>query len=310
MRSPFIIIRFIFFCLLLYLNLLTLVFAVLNVSSASSAGLSVPGTQVLLIFTNCLTLLLLALGLLPMIWSKSAFANLTLECMWTLVLSLLQMGAAIGSAASISLMIREPTDPSVAVSSVLLLPTSWLLSVLQLAYFFTILITAMIHARHEPEVWRSSIYTIKWFGFSNVKIKTTDISGPRPKSGYENDSWTLYLEDIESTAARKARHTLSPSEKPAWAPISQRRGVDPPFMRRDKTPRSSVSTEHVTPPLKAEVKGGSRFIERICDLTITRPPNNPTSFPSEVEDHDKPIPIPRISKWMSAEALKGFGVGH
>ncbi|KAF9264786.1 hypothetical protein L218DRAFT_957978 [Marasmius fiardii PR-910] len=174
----------------------------------------------------------------------------------------------------------------------------------------------MIHARHDPDLWRSSICNVKWFGFSNTKIKIKDIGGPRPKTGFENDSWTLYVEDIESTAARKAKHPLPPTEKPSWAPTSQRRGVDPPFSTRSQTPRSSGSIDYVTTPLKVEVKGsspsqGSRFIERFRDsFTISRPPNNPTSFPREVDDHDKPIPLPRLSKWVSAEALRGFGVAH
>ncbi|KAL0569008.1 hypothetical protein V5O48_012960 [Marasmius crinis-equi] len=311
MRSPFIIVRFIFFSLLLYLNLLTLVFAVWNVSSASSSGISVPGTHVLLIFTTCVGLVLLTLSLVPMVWPKRNFAILTLECAWTATLSLLQIGAAMGSAASITTMIREPTDPSVAVSSVLLLPTTWLLSILQLAYFLTLFVTSLIHSRLDPDIWRSSVYAVKWFGFANSRLKTSDVGIPRPKTGYGNDTWSQHLDDIESSAARKAKHPLPPTEKPAWAPTNARRGVDPPFSpRRDFSPRSSA--EDIIPPLKLETKesqksAGSRFIERFRDSqNISRPPYKQTSFPREIDDHDQPIPLPRLSKWVSAEALRNF----
>ncbi|KAK7043584.1 hypothetical protein VNI00_008195 [Paramarasmius palmivorus] len=308
MRSPFIVARFTFFLLLLLLNFLILVFAAWNINVVLAAGLTVPGSQPLLLFNSCAALILLTMGLTPMVWPHLNTAHLTIETIWAQLLAFLQLGAAIGSTVSSSEMVVNK-DWSIRASALLLVPTTWLVSLLQLAYFLVLFVAAMSHSRVQQEIWTSSIYDIRWFGFTNNRLKNSDIGVPRPKPGFENDSWTRYLDDIESTAARKAKHAPPPEEKPTWAPPNPRRGVDPPFIRREVSPRTSVSEESVALPAKAEVKGqtiGSRFIERFRDSqTISRPNNNAT-FAGEMHDHDLPIPKTRFSRWVRADQLNSF----
>ncbi|ESK96852.1 hypothetical protein Moror_6430 [Moniliophthora roreri MCA 2997] len=310
MRSPFLIARLTFFLLLLLLNFLVLTFTAWNINVTTAAGLSVPGSQPLLVFNSCVALILLPLGLTPMVWSHLNTAHLTLETIWVQILSFLQIGAAIASTVNSSEMVVN-RDWSIRASALLLVPTTWLVGLLQLAYFLVLFVSAMSHSRVQRDIWTQSIYDITWFGFNNNRLKNSDISIPRPKTGFEDDSWTRHLEDIESTAARKAKHAPPPGEKPTWAPTNTRRGVDPPFIRRETSPRTSASQESITPPVKAEVKGqsvGSRFIERFRDSqTISRPPLHPTpTFAGEVHDHDLPIPKTRFSRWVRADELKPF----
>lgn len=168
----------------------------------------------------------------------------------------------------------------------------------------------------EPDIWSKTMYTATWFPKDAM-----DTNEKAPvKRGFENDTWAVYLDKIESTAARKARHPAEDIEKASWAQnIETRRGIDPPFARRDDDSSSNTSSARgsLLPPLplRVEVKGhqpgksiGSRFIERFRESQIITRPG--PKFPSFVDDHDKPIPLPRLSQWLRADALQGEAVSH
>jgi hypothetical protein len=216
---------------------------------------------------------------------------------------------------------------SVTASSLLLIPATWLTSLTMLTYFFVLFVTTMTHRRFEVDIWTKPVYQVKWFGYTNSRLKSSEISRPR---GLETDSWTRYLEDIESSGLRKARNPLPATEKAPWAPNNVRRGRDSPFRGPvNKPPSNELSSgfdsdtcsESSFPsssprnsntllpprPLNIPVKGktaGSRFIERFRESqTLSRPV---VEFPHEVEDHDKPIPKPRLSQWIRADTLKAL----
>jgi hypothetical protein len=131
------------------------------------------------------------------------------------------------------------------------------------------------------------------------------------KPGFENDSWTLYLEKIQHPGLGKFSEQFNDVEKAPWAASMSgniRRGVDQPFARRsDETAVERPESLALPPlPLRVEPKekpAGSRFIERFRESQLLSRGASP--FASHIQDHDQPIPLPRLSQWISAESLKG-----
>ncbi|KAJ3726136.1 hypothetical protein C8R42DRAFT_718371 [Lentinula raphanica] len=330
MRNPFLIIRFIFLSLLTFLNLLDLIFASWNASAAINADLHLPGASIFLIFNSVVSIFFLGLGLVELFAPNFAGTSVAFESGWSAVLSLSHIGAAIGVTLSAAAFITQTTDISVTASSFLLIPTTWLSSLTMLGYFFVLFVSAMTHARYEEEIWTKPVCQVKWFGYTNSRLKSSDVSNPRQLPGFETDSWTRYLDDIESAGARKARYPISDNEKAPWAPTNVRRGRDSPFrgpIKREYSDSTDGSSESASSagvrdsaplpplPLNIQVKGGkpvggSRFIERFRESQTLSRPTGPGSaavdFPHEVDDHDKPIPLTRLSQWIRADAVKAF----
>ncbi|KAK7467018.1 hypothetical protein VKT23_004080 [Stygiomarasmius scandens] len=312
MPSPFLILRNLFFALMFYLSLLTLIFSSWNINVSSSSGLSVPGSSIILIFNSCLVFIGVSLGLAPMVWPQLTTAQVILECTWSAVLSLLQIGAAISVTVVASSAVRQADRAAVNASLSLLIPVTWLSSLCILAHFFVLFMSAMTHMQGDADIWSKSIYSVKWFGFSSTKIGPSDVGVPRPKTGFEDDSWTTYLADIESSAARKARYPASDIEKAPWAPSNVRRGRDAPFQTPARSDTDTSRQSSPTPrandalpplPLRVEPKAsavGSRFIERFRESQRLSRAGAFNFFPTEVDDHDLPIPLPRFSRWFQA----------
>ena len=196
-----------------------------------------------------------------------------------------------------------------------------------------LLITTYTHSRYLPSIWCTSVYAVPWFSSDNVSTAPGE-PGVKALFDPENDTWTRYLADIAGTSERKRQHsvdtlekapnTQNPVEKAPWAQgAGIRRGVDEPFMRRDDDSSTNTSRTRVPlperparmEPTKA-LSVGSRFIERFRESRILSRPGQShfscdsttsaaTSFPQDVEDHDQPIPLPRLSQWMRADATKG-----
>jgi hypothetical protein len=186
----------------------------------------------------------------------------------------------------------------------------------------------MLHKSMFPEIWSASASSVDWFVHRELNANSM-----------ESDSWTRYLGDIESSVIRKQRFGntsdcgTNPNADPEKAPCTQsirpqkapwaqtiRRGVDEPFTFRADSDVASEARS-TTPsklnaalpplPLRVEAKtksAGSRFIERFRESqTPVRSsqqfgaaPSIP--FPSGVDDHNKPIPLPRWSEWVRADA--------
>lgn len=132
----------------------------------------------------------------------------------------------------------------------------------------------MAHKPMWPEIWGASASSVDWFIHRTLNADSLG-----------DDSWTRYLNDIESSAARKQRFGTSPdsgaTEKlPEKAPWAQniRRGVDEPFALKPEsdagsevysTTASKLNAALPPLPLRVEVKckpaAGSRFVERFRD---------------------------------------------
>jgi len=260
---------------------------------------------------------------LELVAPNFAGSSVAFESGWSAVLSLAHIGSAIGVTVTAALFIHQTSDSTVTASSLLLIPTTWLSGLTMLGYFFILFVSAMTHARFDEEIWGKPVHQVKWFGYTNSRLKSSDVGGPRQISGLENDSWSRYLVDIESSGRRAARYPVPDTEKAPWAPKIVR-GRDSPFRTRpdsfdgsdcesDTSSQSSFSTgpyENPLPPRPLDVQikggkpGGSRFVERFRESqTLSRPA---IEFPHEVDDHDKPIPKPRLSQWIRADAIRAF----
>lgn len=175
-------------------------------------------------------------------------------------------------------------------------------------------ITGMAHIRLHPNIWMASIYSVEWF--------KSPASYPTEKDGRtsdsNDDSWSRYMGDVEASR-NQCGH------KAPWA-RNIRRGIDAPFERRDRSSSSPTSpSTTATPlpiaPLKVQPRSiaGSRFIEKFRESQIVSRSETPSQygmhfssrvdpFPPRVEDHDLPIPLPRLSEWIRADAIKGINV--
>lgn len=147
----------------------------------------------------------------------------------------------------------------------------------------------------------------------------------------DENPYSSYLDEIESTSARKKKHTPQPSSESApWANnIPMKRGVDKPFsvtsaMPTPATTHASLPPTAPVPPLKVggsmKTTSSSRFIERFRESRILSrfelpslygghfnsfsPPAQTQAFPPTILDHDKPIPKPRLSEWVRADDIR------
>ncbi|KAJ7156076.1 hypothetical protein C8R43DRAFT_999160 [Mycena crocata] len=303
MRSnPFITARIVFLSILAHLHLLVLVAAAWNVNVTRVSGVPLPVAALCLILTSLTFFILVSVG--GIIWALKVpspfLASLKFECSWLVALFVAQLAATIGATVDLP---PSGSPDAVATSHEFLIPSAWLSAVLALIYIAGLVGGVMTHKPMYPEIWSATASSVDWFVH-----RTLDANN------LENDSWSRYLADIESSAGRKQRFAPKPdpaplAEKAPWAQ-NIRRGVENPFAVKPESDTAS-ETRSVTPaklnsalpplPLRVEPKGksaGSRFIERFRESReIAR---SSKQFPTGVEDHDRPIPLPHLSEWIHA----------
>jgi len=319
---------------LINLNLLTLIFSAWNISASSVAGLSVPATSIFIIFESCLLFACVALALVELFRPQIKTSKIPFECCWVALLSVFEIGAAISVIANGPIMLcREKSDWEICVSVSLLVPVTWLKSLISFSYFLALFFTSMAHVRDDHELWSKTMYTVDWFNSPRASPKQPQghADNWEEKPHEEEKSYSRYLDDIESTSSRKLKaHSIdirSATDIPApWARVNNViRGVDAPFAKRDggmSTQTSPRSTGDKTLPLtpiymkmQSSKTGtvGSRFIEKFRESRVLSRSETPSQYGSHfmttdyppVIDHDLPIPLPRLSEWVRADALKG-----
>jgi len=179
----------------------------------------------------------------------------------------------------------------------------------------------MAHKDLYSDIWRRSMYGVVWFGRSNHTSKGN------VTNHLDLDPYINHYEDIENSSARKRRYPISDPAKNAapWATNPVRRGVDAPFSQQPTSTCSSpmVTSSELTlpsyPNKSAKTETGSRFIEKFRESTIlTRSESlehfvtnyqvRKDQFPPSVMDVNAPIPLPRLSEWVKADALRGISV--
>lgn len=248
-------------------------------------------------------------GLAELLIPQTNTSNILFECVWSAVLSVFQTGTAISITVNGTTMCRLTLNWDQCASSSLLIPTAWLSSIIVFAHFMTLFMTAMFHVSAIPDIWSKTVYSVNWFSFEGCT------KGKADPEAYPSDTCACYMKDIEATR---------PEEEETKAPWAKaiRRGIDQPFKRSNPTSAVSSPTTTATllpiAPLRVQCHSiaGSRFIEKFREssrLSRSEAPSHyaathPEPFPRHIENHDLPIPLPRLSEWIRADAIKGIDV--
>lgn len=338
MQNPFIIIRAIFFTLILYFNLLATIFAGWNIVSSTSSGMPVPGAAAFLIVNSAFIFALATLAYsAEVICPKARPSHVRFECGWTVLMGILQLAASIyATTASPPTLCQSQSTWTICASAALLVPISWLATFIMLAYCVTICVMAATHILFMPALWKMPVTAVPWFNLDDSMA----VSFPsRPLSEISSTTWaesgsscniSKYISETWEKLSRVEGRVIEPSKpilfsrncpsinstRPAWAKqleLQTRRGVDQPFSTQRISP-SSRSPKELSPPPKArarEVSGPKDFkcAETCTDLQLdkntswsTLTPRTPTIFPKRIVDPDLPIPRPRLSEWIPADA--------
>ncbi|RXW18888.1 hypothetical protein EST38_g6982 [Candolleomyces aberdarensis] len=323
--------------LLTLLSLLTLSFAAWNVSSSQKT----PAASGLIIFESCCFFVFAALAFIQVFRAKTIAARVAVECSWVGITALFQLGIAIGATVnSFVFFCRSASSADICASGALLVPSMWLKCLLSFGYFFSLFITAFGRREFSENIWAETVYTMMRLD-SSIDRTIAKVDRDLEKAKAKSQAWDAesvddenpyagYLDDIESTSARKKKHSPQPSSASApWAQsVPMKRGVDKPFsvtsaMPTPATTANSLPPTAPVPPLKiggSQKTSSSRFIERFRESRILSrfelpslygshfnsfsPPAATQAFPSTVFDHDQPIPKPRLSEWVRADDIR------
>ena len=145
-----------------------------------------------------------------------------------------------------------------------------------------------------PAIWDDTVYKFPWFLHPDgtyqpyVRERKTDEEAGDASSPISNTSH-----------GTRRRFTLDP---PSWAKaLNVRRGRDSPFATGGKSGTPSMVPSSVTVAPSVPPK----------DLRIKVPPTpsrEGSPFPDSVDNQDIPIPLPRLSAWIRADAIRGITV--
>jgi len=191
-----------------------------------------------------------------------------------------------------------------------------------------------------PNVWSTTVYAVSWFSQSNCDIPLAKISDeepakPRPTTGGFRDSWGRFWasprRDVEAGSDADRQSTRAPWSKG----LATRRGIDVPFAKMGDAAISNrtspTGSTLLRPPPEAHPKDGgpsqregSRYVELFRESVLPPIPSSQSDtlsyyglhldprpdspFPLRVDDHDLPIPLPRLSEWIRADTAKGINV--
>jgi hypothetical protein len=299
LKNPFLIVRYACFSSMLFLNLLTLIFATLNVVANKAFGKPAPGASVLLLFNSALVFLAIIIAFAELTFSKVRTAVVKIECTWTGIVSILQLaGALTVTSLGPPYMCRPLGSQAACSSATVLVPVAWLSSFTVLVYFLTLTITTVVYAPSTPEIWSTSVYAVDWFAPS-----TTHSPYPsQHKRSLSNSSTThsvnrakgVWADDEEEAVNKSdpARSCLSLAVAPWARRFQNQRAVDRPFATRSLVAAANPDVP-MPPPKSYPTPIAARYLE------ISRP------FPSEVDDQDRPVPRPTLSQWVRADQAEG-----
>ncbi|KAG1768345.1 hypothetical protein EDD22DRAFT_872756 [Suillus occidentalis] len=316
MQNSFIIIRAIFFTLILYFNLLATIFAGWNIMSSTSSGMPVPGAAAFLVVNAALIFALTMLAYsAEAICPKARPSHVRFECGWTVLMGILQLAASIYvTTASPPALCRSQSTWTICASAALLMPISWLATFIMLVYCVTLCVMAATHVYFLPTLWKMPVTAVPWFDLTDsipVSFPSRPLSEILSSTWAENDGSckiSKYIADTWEKLHRGEGRVVEPSKpilfsrnrpsinstQPAWAKqleLQTRRGVDQPFLTQRLSPsRSSPKAPLAPPKARArEVSGPNDF-------------QTPNIFPQRIADPDLPIPRPRLSEWIPADA--------
>lgn len=162
--SPFLLARFVVFSLLVYLSLTALGFAAWNVGASRAAGANVAGASIFLIFNGIAMCLFVTMALTNIRFLSFSTSQVTFECVWTGIFTVLQIAASIDVTLSGPPTFCDARAPlSICASITILVPISWLAATLLLGYFVAVLALCVSHLRVHLDLWSTPIYEVAWF---------------------------------------------------------------------------------------------------------------------------------------------------
>ncbi|KAH7914985.1 hypothetical protein BJ138DRAFT_1132965 [Hygrophoropsis aurantiaca] len=273
------------------------------------------------------------------ICSKSRPAQVKFECGWTTLMSVIQLAASINVTVNgppISCHVKATWTTCASAS--LLVPVSWLTAFVLLTYCFTLIVLTFTHVNEYPNIWSTSVAQVPWFtenngprisiakdSFHTLSRKASSSSTSSEEScavtRYIQDRWEklsgIESQTIPSNPLLFSRDRLSvDSKRPNWAQQFQtRRGIDQPFARRPAQSPVAPALPPKSRPRVISTPRDSNYAE-VCResdvLSQYSPevliPQTSTIFPPKQADPDLPIPLPRLSEWIRADAIKGITV--
>jgi len=296
MQNPFLIIRYVCFSVILFLNLLALIFAAWNVAVSKSEGRAAPGASVLVLFNGSALFISIVIALVELVVVRVKTTKVKFECVWTAIMAVLQLAAALTiTTTGPPVLCRPPAGLAACTSATALVPVAWLSTFSIVVYFLTLTITTLVYAPSYPGIWSSSIYDVPWFisqdppSLAHKKSSSTTTSNTAYSTKRSNNIWD---EDEEQAVAAPSRSCLSLVVAPWARPFQNKRGVDRPFATRSQVVAANVMAP-VPPPKSHPPPIAARY------MGLQHP------FPSEVDDEDKPIPYATLSQWVRADVTQG-----
>jgi len=315
LKSPFLLVRFVVFSLLIYLGLTALGFAAWEVGANRAAGAHVNGASALLIFTGIAMPLCIGASLADMKISSLMVSMVGIECFWTGIFASLQI------AASIFVTLAGPPEfcgarapLAFCASTTILVPISWMAATLLLGYFIAIVTLCTAHLHLYPTLWSMSLYEIDWFVEDNAKDKRSSAPQlpPLNTSTLTRLSVASRRHSISSLPRDVENQVLVPvfpdSGKPLVSPVPSniwwgrllpgRAGKDHPFrIRRVKRPEFQWQGS----------EGDLRYGQPVPSTRVLSsgvPQTQP--YPSVTEavlNEDEPIPLGDRAQWIRAVTL-------
>jgi hypothetical protein len=340
MQNPFLVIRYASFCGILFLNLITLIFAAWNVAITKSTGQAAPGASVLLLFNGSLAFVSVFIALAELVVVKVKTAKVKYECIWTGILAVLQLSAALAITASgPPVACRPDGDLSICTSVTILVPVAWLSSFTTVVYFLLLSISTFVYAPCYPGIWRTSVYDVPWFlspdaaGFSlphkspsssTSTMKTSSSATlrdtPRIRGIWDHDEDDdEMVQSLANTATADAaaaggdaharRSCFSSLRVAPWARAYQsRRGLDRPFATRSQVLAANPGLKPLTllptpPPKTAEAGYPLPIASRYMGLP-------PDAFKKDRKNSAaEKDPRPNtLSQWVRADIAEGRNV--
>ncbi|TDL27381.1 hypothetical protein BD410DRAFT_835661 [Rickenella mellea] len=245
MQSTFTLTRIVFFCIILFFNLLSFIFVLFNIGTARSASLPVSPGAAFVLFDSSLLFILLTLTYAGERQYVKWTSLVKFECIWTCMTTLLRFAdsitvSAIGPATFCSASVSFP----LCASSTLTVAASWLCAMSLGAYATTLVVAIKYHQQVRPHILGRSMSSVAWFA-EGPPVPAKD--APRLVLSIPLDTLDIKSSDSESALTMPTIPepcVLPPQEanhRPKWAlDISARPGRDHPFLGRKLQSEPSV----------------------------------------------------------------------
>ncbi|CDO72859.1 hypothetical protein BN946_scf185002.g44 [Trametes cinnabarina] len=240
MRNPFVVLRFVLFAILLYVNLLTIGFAVWNISVLRAIQFASLGAPTFVVFNACLLLILIAVSLVSSWYSNAAFSGVRYETAWTGLLSALQLASSIDVTVNGPPTLCQGISITACASTSLMVALSWISSTILLLYSFSLLTTTITHMNVVPCIWITPVHAIPWFTIPSGTIEARMPSEVKPRYSdvYDFKRSSLHFptpifEQHAKVLPLSPKFPESPTTPPIWrARRSSISTVDVPHSKR------------------------------------------------------------------------------